>query len=268
MVSRNPPPRKPPAAPSGSESECMLLPLVARMAVDRPEGLAREPWASHLHACAACYEEASGHIRSVAVFRAVEGGRLAQRASDLTWESFLGGLERQRAEEERARRRARWAMPLAAAAAGVLTVAGVLGWDGLQDDTAAPARIVQMQPHQQRSMEELVRWALEPKGKPGDRALTISAAPQHPGGLGVEEPQSALPDELELAASVSPQDSNGLSAEQISTASARSPASPSAVEWPVQFTPPSRDRFPQTQPLFRLERRVVPTQAVSFPLHD
>lgn len=268
MVLRNPPPQKPPAGPSGCPPECMLLPLVARMAVDRPEGLAREPWASHLRTCAVCYEEAAGHALSVAVFQAVEGSKLAQQASTLTWESFLGVLERQRTAHERAGSRARWAMPLAATAAGVLAVTGVLGWDGWQDDTASPARIVQVQPHQQRSMEDLVRWTLESEGQPGDRHLTVSSAPERPGRLDAERPQSSLPDELEFAANVAPQQTDGPSVERVFAASGRSLSPPNAIEWPVQSALPARDRFDRTQPLFRLERRLIPTQAVSFPLHD
>jgi len=268
MSFRNPHAGKPPYGPSAPESECRLLPLVARMAVDRPEGLGREPWATHLRTCAGCYEEAAGHTRSVAVFRAVEGTGRANRVSALTWETFLGVLEEQRVAEEQARNRARWAIPLAAIAAGVLGLTGILGWDGLQEETPAPARIVQVQPPEQRSMEELVRWTLEAEGRHGDRILTVSDAPNRLGVLGAEGLHWNVPDAQQIAASIAPREADGLAMEPISTASSRNLPPPNAIEHRVPPTQPAIERSGGTQPLFRLEHRILSTQAVSFPARE
>jgi hypothetical protein len=259
---------KSPAGPQGPEATCGQLPLVARMAMDRPEGLQREPWASHLRMCAACRAEAAGHALSLAVFQAIEGRGLADRASALPWESFLAVLERQQADEVRARSRAWWGIPLAATAAGVLAVAGVLAWEGLQNDPAAPARIVRVLPHEQRSMEDLVRWTLEPEGRRADRLLTVADASDRWDGLGVELPDWW--DANELAASVTLRDeANGQTSERAAPATGLAvPASDALERRPLPLTQPASNRFGQGQPLFRLERGILPTQAVSFSAGD
>lgn len=242
----------------------MQLPFVARMAMDRPEGLAREPWASHLPGCALCHQEAVKHVKALAVFQAVEHQVLDSKTSTLTWESFVGVLEEEKAAEERARSRAWWGIPIAATAAGVLAVVGVVGWDGMQEDTAAPARIVRVQPHEQRSMEQMMRWTLDSVAQRSESLQGDGATPELPDALEAEMSNMNLPEGRELAASVPPRpDSNTPASDR--AGSTRGQIFPPIVpERRLPPTQPASNRFGRSQPLFRLEHRLSPAQVVSF----
>jgi hypothetical protein len=239
------------------------------MAVERPEGLAGEPWASHLRTCAICRGEAASHVRSLAVFQAIEAQALASHSSALAWESFASVLEQQQAAEERARSRAWWSIPLVAAAAGVLAVGGVLGWHRYQEDTTTPARIVRVQPHEQQSMEDMVRWSLERDGQRADSLLTDVVAPNAPGEFGSDWPQMYAWDARELAASVAPQqEAISQALERISPVAGRELSPGGALERRMPPTQPASNRRGRSQPLFRLERGLVPTQVVSYSVND
>jgi hypothetical protein len=207
------------------------------------------------------------HGRSLAVFQAIEGQRLAHRASSLTWESFVGVLEQERAANERARHRHWWGIPVAATAAGVLAVAGVVGWDGMQEEPAAPARIVRVQPAQQQNMEQMVRWSLEREGKPDE---SLASEPED--GLEAEMADVTQPDGRELTTSVSaPQGANvpSVPGNDEQNAWVSHPRSaPPQFQRSLPPTMPASNRFGHSQPLFRLERGFLPTQTVSFSLHD
>jgi hypothetical protein len=290
MSLRDRTPGTPPTGPSGPENDCMQLPLVARMAVDRPEGLAREPWASHLRTCALCRREASEHARGIALFRAVEGGTLANEESALTWETLVGEIEKQRAaEDERSRGRAWWGIPVAATAAGILAVAGVIGWDGLQDDAPGPARIVRVQPHAQHTMEQWMRRSLAPdEARESWLAETTGVGDPNVRPYGSAEASWALPDGRELAASVAPleapQEATPADPEAMAAApdvissEVIQPAEPILREGelprasgrrPVIETLPAGNRVNLGQPLLRLEHHfAMPAQFTSFTPRD
>ena len=268
MSSRNRESGQTPKGPVGPENDCIQLPLVARMAMDRPEGLGREPWASHLKMCTICRTEAESQTKSLAVFRAVETQHLANVTSSLTWESFVGALEAEQAAEERAHSRAWWGIPIAATAAGVLAVVGVIGWDGLQEDTAAPARIVRVQPHEQQRMEQVMRWTLDSAARADDSMVSGYAAANVPDTLEAEMSDDSSMDSRELAASLPVRPQPGSSNGDRGTSSRGQLPPFASPERPLPPTMPASNRFGRSQPLFRLEHRLSPAHVVSFSEQD
>jgi hypothetical protein len=181
----------------------------------------------------------------------------------LTWESFVGVLEEEKAAEERARSRAWWGIPIAATAAGVLAVVGVMSWDGMQEDTTAPARIVRVQPHEQRSMEQMMRWTLDSAARRDETLVGDGNTPDLPDPLEADMSDVNLPEGRELAASVGARPDPGAQpAERAGTG--RGQISPLVPERRLPPTQPASNRFGRSQPLFRLEHRLTPAQVVSF----
>jgi hypothetical protein len=259
-----------------SPPACDQLPFVSRLAVDNPAGLRGEPWAAHLQACDVCRREAAEHGRTLAVFRAVERERLAGEQSALTWETLVVRIEQEQAEAEGHQRfRSRWGIPAVAVAAGALAVSLAIGLDGLQEGgEPAPARIVRVQPHEQRSMEQVVRWAVESAEPGSDPLLAASRDRVQAESTQVDWEAARAPEGRELAASVPPQldsvpDPGGRFQGQERLVSAPIMASsPFERRQFVPRTQPASNRFDRAQPLFRLEQRLMPVQPVSFTGHD
>lgn len=258
------------SGPTGTRESCEQLAFVSRLAVDNPSGLKREPWVTHLRNCDLCRTEVADHARAVSIFRLVEGEHLAGRSSALTWEALLEALDREEsAARTHGRLRAWWGIPVAAVAAGVLAVSAVVGWEGLQDDGGpAPARIVRVQPHEQRSMEQMVRWTLE-SGEPGGDPLGIAADPAARAAGAEADWSLEVPDSRELAASVSPPQQEAAGIDRSAPPSGRAPAIlPVGDRRPAITTQPAGNRFGRSPSFYRLEHRFIPTQPVSFPSHD
>jgi hypothetical protein len=254
-------------APGGAT--CDQLPFVSRLAVDNPSSLMQEPWLGHMRECAVCRQEAAEHSRALAIFSSIESERLASESSALTWESVQAAIQREEAEiHSHARSRAWWGIPMAAAAAGMLATAAVLGWDSAMDDgQPAPARIVRVEPPQQQSMDQVLRWTLGTEGPRSDFAWTGRGADVHFDAPDLERPPLGTPEARELAATVSPlvQENVSMERESLPLLPARGPA-PSAAE--RQRRNPSAAGRGSNLPLLRLEHRLILTQPVSLSAHE
>jgi len=246
---------------------CEQLPFVSRLAVDNPSCLLREPWVEHLRECAECREEAANHSRALAIFRSIEGERLAREFSALAWESVQAAIQRDESEAEtRVRSRLWWGIPVAAAA-GVLAVAGVLGWDAVMDEgPPAPARIVRVEPLEQRGMEQVMRWMLKTRELPTDPVPAMTAVEARVEPADAEHPLAGAPEAQEFAGNVSPapQESAGAAQEPLPTVPVRVPT----VVMRRQSFLPGAGRGRDVPPLFRLEHRLIPTQPVSYPAYN
>ena len=104
---------------------CDKMPLVQRLSVDDPDALRNEPWRSHLTACQDCRHEFEGHERSLALYRALEAERLARTPAAPSWERFAGRLQARTMMDRRMRT---MRVPMAAAVAGLVLLAGALSW--------------------------------------------------------------------------------------------------------------------------------------------
>ncbi len=254
---------------AGGGATCEQLPFVSRLAVDNPYSLLREPWVEHLRACAVCREEAADHSRALAIFRSIESERLACEFSTLTWESVQAAVQREEtAAQTRARSRAWLGIPVAAAAAGVLAVTAVLGWDTVMDEgQPAPARIVRVEPPQQQNMEQVMRRMLGTWEPRTDFTPSLTKAEAD---LEAADSRRLLgtPDVRELAASVSPpaQDNISLEREPVLIVPGRGGVLSSGERQPPTF--PASSRGGSIPPLFRLEHRLILTQPVSLSAHD
>jgi hypothetical protein len=149
---------------------CDRREAAARTAVAHPEQLTREPWAAHLRECPQCRETCAALAQSLAVFRQLEMERLAARQEfGPSWERMSAVLRDQRNPWRLARR---YRVPVAAAMGGVLLAVGAGIWHSQQGPgSETPARIVRLEPHQQRRMQQIVQQSL---------AAVPPAAPMQP----------------------------------------------------------------------------------------
>ncbi len=270
MSSREPNFRQFGSGPTGPRASCEQLAFVSRLAVDNPSGLKQEPWVTHLRACPPCRAEVAAHARAVSIFHHVEGESLAGHGSALTWEALHEALHREEiAHRAQGRIRGRWGIPAAAVAAGIIAVTAVIAWESWQDEGGpAPARIVRVEPPEQRSMEQMVRWTLE-SGEPGGDPLGIATAPSARGAGAEADWSLGVPDSRELAASVAPPQQETVGNDRIAPPSGRGPViSPVGERRPAITTQPAGNRFGRSPSFYKLEHRFIPTQPVSFPIHD
>lgn len=152
---------------------CGRREVVAHTAVAHPEQLTREPWAAHLQECPQCREICADLARSLAVFRQVELERLAARNEfGPSWERMSAVIRDQRNPWRLARR---YRVPVAAAMGGMLLAMGAGFWHSQQGpDSETPARIVRLEPHQQRQMRQIVQQSLAA----GSLAMPAPPAPR------------------------------------------------------------------------------------------
>ncbi|MBI3994124.1 MAG: hypothetical protein HY342_12690 [Candidatus Lambdaproteobacteria bacterium] len=93
--------------------------------MDDADGLRAEAWRSHLTSCRTCRREVEGFERSLALYRALEAERLAQLPTTPSWDRFAVRLEARTVMERRLRT---VRVPVAAAVAGLLVLAGTVSW--------------------------------------------------------------------------------------------------------------------------------------------
>ena len=139
---------------------CDKREAAARIAVNHPEQLSRDPWAAHLRECPECRDTVADMSRTLAVFRQVELDRLAQRTEyGPSWDQLAIAM---RGQPRYLRIIRRYRAPVAAAAVGgMLLFTGASLW--LSDPGApqdSPARIVKLEPDQQKKMQQVVRQSL------------------------------------------------------------------------------------------------------------
>jgi hypothetical protein len=256
--------RKSPPSERGPDGTCPQLAFVSRLASDDPAALGRAPWSGHLDICPECREEASGHARALALYRALEGERVAPSTSNLTWEAFLAAAHPVPEASMGRRPAPRWALPLAAVALGAVAISGLLGWNGMQEEgRPAPAQIVSVQPQEQHLMEQVLRWALE-SATPGGDPLHLAAVENLTADL--EErglPPYMLPEGHELTATLGRPWFDPESTEPASAPIIRAPSLTAGGERRIAPSP-VLNRLIRTSPALRLERRLTLAQPVGF----
>jgi len=138
---------------------CDKIPLVERLAVDKPLALRAEPWRQHLGECPACRAVWRGFSRSLAAFRQLEGELLDRFGAVPDWERLAMRI----ACEGRPRR------PLTAlrpavwmAVAGMAMAAGLAGWQLSPAPGPKPARIVDLHPRHQQRLTEILKQSIPP----------------------------------------------------------------------------------------------------------
>lgn len=104
---------------------CDQLPLVRRIAVERPKALDLAIWKAHLDVCPECREERFALARSLAVYRQMESQERDAVTPGPTWETFAVTLAR---EQRWQRMRSRIRAPLAAASVFVAVALGAVLW--------------------------------------------------------------------------------------------------------------------------------------------
>lgn len=170
---------------------------VRRLAVDDPAALNEQHWKAHLQHCAECRHERHALERSLAVFRQLEAQQPEEGLSGPSWESFSQALARsQRRRQLGLRLRA----PLAAASLLAAVSTGALLWPMVEGTGSAPspARIVRLQPEQERHLQRVLYSTLsDTDTPPGSRSShEVDAAPEpSPARFAVRglEPQVVAP---------------------------------------------------------------------------
>jgi hypothetical protein len=139
---------------------CSQIPLLQRLTVESPEVVRREPWRSHLAECPACRGEHSSLVRSLVMFRRLEGESREREFNLPDWEDFsrlLDGLEGRRGGFSRLR------VPVVAATALMILTAGLLFWPADPVLEPRPARIVTLKPEQHRQLRVVTREPAQPR---------------------------------------------------------------------------------------------------------